>query len=143
MISKRYNPCVYINHTKRLPPKIEKLTSKEHPPTTLTSTYKNSVYKREPYFFFFLPPNYLAAKKGGKPSYHDYEHCQNFTKASTFIISHLFLLVLVPEPRPPFFSEGPEPPFPFPLPAGVFLALEFPVPFRSNSTCIPIIYKEQ
>ena len=63
------------------------------------------------------------------------------TKASTFIISHLFLLAPAPELRAPFFSVDPEPPFP--LPAGVFLALEFPVPLRSNSTCIPIIYKAQ
>jgi hypothetical protein len=52
-----------------------------------------------------------------------------------FIIFHLFLLAPVPEPRALFFSAGPEPAFP--LPADVFLALEFPVPFRSNFTSTP------
>ena len=61
------------------------------------------------------------------------------TKASAFIISHLLLLAPATEPHAPFFSEGPEPPFP--LPTGVFF--DFPVPFISNSTCIPIIYEAQ
>lgn len=95
--------------------------------------YKNSVQEKKLLFFFFFPK--LLEKKGGKPTYNDYEQCQKFIQASTFVIFHLFLLAPVAEPRAPFFSVGPEPTFP--LPADVFLALEFPVPFRSNFTSTP------
>jgi hypothetical protein len=93
--------------------------------------YKNNVQEKK---LLFFPPQ-ITWKKTGKPTCNDYEQCQKFIQASTFIIFHLFLLAPVPEPRAPFFSIGPEPTFP--LPADVFLALEFPVPFRSNFTSTP------
>lgn len=48
-----------------------------------------------------------------------------------FIFPHLFLLVPDPEPRAPFFCAVPLEPS-FLLAAGVFLALEFPEPFKST-----------